>query len=1442
MADVPPPPDTNIGNENSAPNALADRSWERAWSLKEMRENAASWSLAGDAGLLQYLQDFSQKLVSRTHEIEKEVESLVHDSKMTTVRVNNVFNDFMMLANTQFVENRVYDEDESEQAETAATEEKKPDNHANTEKTREQREAELIPKVSEAIRLGVDVIEQAFEKLDTNIDDNSDSEDEDESYHVDPILEAKDPYLERSLPYLIGTPQFLNDDNVGLREISDDEESDAGEISESEESEAEETKPAAGGKDSEYSYSESDSETEKKPPKKQKAPFAPQSSEDSDSEGSLFGTSKPAARAEESSEEEEEQSEDESDTEKPQAPPAAPTDFASELARKLGGAPPKPPSPTLGGMESGEEEQPREVRKKKKEKKKKEEKEKPKEDDLFGGGDDSEGDDIFGAGGTFGGKKTSNLFDSDEEDMFGESKRGRKDTEKSVVSEEEEEPVEPAEVKQRSRTRTTSTGKKLPAGAVPMFGGAPKPQAAGGLFDDDNDEDDLFGSTKPVAPEPKQDKKPPSKPSVGGGLFDDEEEDEDDMFATVGKTAETKSEPEKMAEPVKAPPEKRHPAGSVPMFGPPGAGNPLAAALKKKMQQHESEEEDNDDWSDGEKSHSDSIKSNQSGASKQSTKIPSVQSKDSLFVDDPDDSMAYLKPKSNSVSRNTKVTKSLFDEDEEDDLFGSLTTKPATKPAAKSSTKETSVKPKPLGGGLFDDDEDDNNDIFSITSPAKPKTEEKKKPPAGAVSIFPTEIAGTKKEPEPTKTPVKQAATGRPPSKSISMFEGDESDDEMFADKPKPPPLTQSGGAKKSIFDDGGGLFGEEEGEDIFGKPPSTTQAKKSGPTTGKTAVAKETKSAGLFDSDSEEKDIFGPPKVTKQPQKVVVAGATETESTDTIDGGEKEAPIKKPPVGGVAMFGGAGLPGLGKPKSVKTSDVVVKKPQPKKATADPLFGADDDDDEGDLFREPVKKPLSKKAEPVKPAEEVEDSHKQEVTPEPSRASKPVGGVSMFGRMNPFEPPSAAKDRPPSPTPDVDSKSEEVDPLFSEKAASLNFNPSAMMPGAAPPQKEPEPLNIGFDQPAEIRTLQSANKDRAKIGAKRRPPSRQARKSAALSNDQLSPGGSASPLSSPTSLPTSPRTQDNDLDFDPSRVPPPLSDSPERVPSPDFGTGTSTDLFGNEDLFGTGGLGAKSSKSTPRDTSILSSGANDDDLFSGKSIDFPKSKRKTDDLDDLFTKPVHDTPSNRTTSNDDDLFSAVPKTSSAKEEIKTSVKDIESGTKPKAGVSADDDDDDIFAIKKSKPKAKPSPIIEDDDDDIFASSSVNKPKSAETKSGEKMANGQPAAKKDAKTSEKTAMEDDDDLFAAAVKTDKKKTKKAMTKDEDLFADDTDIFSNIPKAKPKEKKTKKKKDLAAPKKTIFKDDIDDIFADASPASKPKEKKKKSVKSKEPTTTVTDDPLS
>ena len=53
---------------------------------------------------------------------------------------------------------------------------------------------------------------------------------------------------------------------------------------------------------------------------------------------------------------------------------------------------------------------------------------------------------------------------------------------------------------------------------------------------------------------------------------------------------------------------------------------------------------------------------------------------------------------------------------------------------------------------------------------------------------------------------------------------------------------------------------------------------------------------------------------------------------------------------------------------------------------------------------------------------------------------------------------------------------------------------------------------------------------------------------------------------------------------------------------------------------------------------------------------------------------------------------------------------------------------------------------------------------------------------------------------------KKKAKKpAAVKDESLFKDDTDIFADIPSAKPKELR-KKKKVAPTEKKSIFKDDI------------------------------------
>uniref|UniRef100_A0A3Q2YN83 Uncharacterized protein n=1 Tax=Hippocampus comes TaxID=109280 RepID=A0A3Q2YN83_HIPCM len=83
--------------------------WERPWTLEEMRQSSANWSLAADSGLFLFLQDFSQKMLSKTHEIEKQLDSLIRDTKTTDSSLHSVFNDFLMLSNTQFIEN---DEDD----------------------------------------------------------------------------------------------------------------------------------------------------------------------------------------------------------------------------------------------------------------------------------------------------------------------------------------------------------------------------------------------------------------------------------------------------------------------------------------------------------------------------------------------------------------------------------------------------------------------------------------------------------------------------------------------------------------------------------------------------------------------------------------------------------------------------------------------------------------------------------------------------------------------------------------------------------------------------------------------------------------------------------------------------------------------------------------------------------------------------------------------------------------------------------------------------------------------------------------------------------------------------------------------------------------------------------------------------------------------------------
>lgn len=80
-----------------------------------------------------------------------QVDDLVSDTVKTNVRVHNTFNEFLMLSNFQFVENRVYDDDVKVPSKEGENQEAAKPADMET-MTKEQREAILLPKYTEAVR------------------------------------------------------------------------------------------------------------------------------------------------------------------------------------------------------------------------------------------------------------------------------------------------------------------------------------------------------------------------------------------------------------------------------------------------------------------------------------------------------------------------------------------------------------------------------------------------------------------------------------------------------------------------------------------------------------------------------------------------------------------------------------------------------------------------------------------------------------------------------------------------------------------------------------------------------------------------------------------------------------------------------------------------------------------------------------------------------------------------------------------------------------------------------------------------------------------------------------------------------------------------------------------------------------------------------------------
>ncbi|XP_053188839.1 WASH complex subunit 2 isoform X1 [Scomber japonicus] len=1431
--------------------------WERPWSLEEMRQSSASWSLAADSGLFLFLQDFSQKMLSKTHEIEKQLDSLIRDTKATDSCLHTVFNDFLMLSNTQFIENRVYDEEVEDTVPKADALEKQPEQ----EKTREQKEAELIPKMQEAVNYGLRVLESAFEQLDIKAG-NSDSEDEEVTDRVEAILEPKDLYVDRPLPYLIGSQAFMEQDDVGLGDLSSDEmsvDSDRDSVIESEDDQD--------AVHSDDDFNQEDDEGHNNIKKKSSMLSYDEDEEEEDEDSDIFGDS---------------DKDDDDDTQN-----TGPSSFADELAARIKGEPVNKPEGDRASLAS-----------KKKSKGRKESKPAKPEaaaeddsDDMFKPPpmDDDEFSPFGRKSGLFSGGK--GLFDDDEEgDLFSEAPKPPVSEEKSVNE----------SVKSTAQTAEPGKpGKKIPPGAVSIFpdnslfssgnesdsveskeNGAPATKTpasskqvaiGGGLFDDEEDEDDFFSGKSLKKSDSAGQEKP--KPKNAIDLFDDDDDDGDIFSEKYSAPTPAQSKKEVVEEQVK-PPEKKMPAGAISMFGP-GTKSLLTEGLKKRQPSTSEESE----------------KSEENGPAVDVGKVkqaPKPQTR-GLFSDDEDTQVFPTIPKSQSKPEPTSQGKMggassiLFDDEEEEDLFASAA---KSKPKPNQAQVSTPKPSKTVSSSLFSDDEDQWLSSKSSTAKQETKTGGMK-PSASAPSSLPSAKTSQKSslfddDGDDLFAPTKESSNKKPQRVAL-LFEdeGDDDDEDrgsLFAIKPAVSTNTAAPAAKTPAVDSQPSLLSEKSeavadtkraAEDKLSeveKPavktpetlpssPENSESKKK--PAGAVSLfggidilaSKQTKSP--LDEDDSDDDGFlskdsPPPNVNKEEKKKEEKVKTNTVSLfddEEEDESDWNDPIFTP----------------SKPTAKNTLKPTEERPQAKSTGVfqdeELLFSQTqqkDNDPDVDLFATSGKATSSKlsSAKPAAPslfADDDEDdlfsSTKPKTLP-PKVAEKP----SIPNDKAPLaSPESVSEIQKPAPSP---VKPKDPSSRIGKLQANLMINPAALLPGAAPsmpgaisvlpgmapssssgvsssslsPSPATTPVGaqtdseagVSFDTPVQVLTLQSAHKGRAKGSAQRRPQSRAARQQSAqrsVENKEVTPGVDV-PVSKPSV---------SGLVLPPSD----MSSQKQASPTPPNSSATTASP--------TSSASSASSPSQPSLTEIstrpsvltlpvsTNAGKKDSNKDSSSTKVLPSS-----DEDDLFGS--------------DSLFGAasVTNTPSTKKTTKTSQHQDGSGAtlkkdKDKSTLPSIFDDNSVDLFQKVKPKsttkkAKASSFLEDDDDeDIFGVSNTSTPTSTSSQ--------------EIKSSSNFSKQD---IFKDEVATVPKVQKKNKEKpiDASLFDDNIDIFADLTDTfKPKQKSKAK-----GETKSIFDDDMDDIFSPSTvkPVTKPPSKSKKTTPSQETSATtdsgdIFDDPL-
>ncbi|KAK0397286.1 hypothetical protein QR680_002066 [Steinernema hermaphroditum] len=172
--------------------------------LKQVEAQKESWSLAQDNALCSTLDSFTTELVGRLKKSDELIEKTAIAVGRTSVQVAQLNTQLSAYKSNRFIENRVQDEyPQPCQAQTS---------DPVTSGSPADNQYETIEAIKEAVAMGCQVVSNAYKRISISAEEFS----ADENFIPEPIYEPLDPYINRPLPFLIGTEKFMQSPYIGL--------------------------------------------------------------------------------------------------------------------------------------------------------------------------------------------------------------------------------------------------------------------------------------------------------------------------------------------------------------------------------------------------------------------------------------------------------------------------------------------------------------------------------------------------------------------------------------------------------------------------------------------------------------------------------------------------------------------------------------------------------------------------------------------------------------------------------------------------------------------------------------------------------------------------------------------------------------------------------------------------------------------------------------------------------------------------------------------------------------------------------------------------------------------------------------------------------------------------------------------------------------------------